>query len=216
MSRAQKRDAIHRQKFYFRKQVFNPELNQHGSSSPLYPHHHSLDLDLFSSPHFESPLSQVNNSHQKLPFQTFDTNTDDEVIELTIDEIINGQRQKDDLEGGFPGLLHFIDTYLNSIDVDVETRSRLNRYLNLVGKRASGECKTAATWIRDFVTRHPSYGRDSKVTHEINYDLCMMIQRIIKKEVWPEELFGLNRAAAPTEPIVSNSNYCGCQPNTSK
>lgn len=48
----------------------------------------------------------------------------------------------------------------------------------LICKRASGELKTAATWIREFVQKHPAYKQDSVVSQEIAYDLVMEMRAI--------------------------------------
>ncbi|KAJ1985777.1 glutamate--cysteine ligase [Dimargaris cristalligena] len=108
---------------------------------------------------------------------------DDEYELMTIDEIINGQ------EGGFVGLIPVINSYLDSLNINVETHCRINQYLNLVSKRANGELMTNATWIRQFVRNHPSYKQDSVISPEINYDLLTTIRRITAGELQPPELF---------------------------
>ena len=60
------------------------------------------------------------------------------------------------------------------------TRSTLDRYLNFISKRASGENKTNARWIREFISSHPKYNCDSVVTEEINYDLLVELDKIAK------------------------------------
>lgn len=45
-------------------------------------------------------------------------------------------------------------------------------------KRAAGEVMTTAAWLRNFVTSHPDYKKDSRVTDEIAYDLVMACQEI--------------------------------------
>jgi glutamate--cysteine ligase catalytic subunit len=49
------------------------------------------------------------------------------------------------------------------------------RYLRFLSDRATGQIATGATFIRQFVTEHPGYNRDSLVTKEINYDLLQMM-----------------------------------------
>lgn len=53
-----------------------------------------------------------------------------------------------------------------------------HQYMILICKRASGELKTAATWIREFVQKHPAYKQDSVVSQEIAYDLVMEMRAI--------------------------------------
>lgn len=48
----------------------------------------------------------------------------------------------------------------------------------LICKRASGELKTTATWIREFVQRHPDYRQDSVVSESIAHDLVMEMRAI--------------------------------------
>ena len=49
------------------------------------------------------------------------------------------------------------------------------RYLLFLSDRATGQIPTGASFIRQFVTEHPAYNRDSIVTREINYDLLQMM-----------------------------------------
>ena len=48
-------------------------------------------------------------------------------------------------------------------------------YLRFLSDRATGQIPTGASFIRQFVTEHPAYNRDSIVTREINYDLLQMM-----------------------------------------
>lgn len=50
--------------------------------------------------------------------------------------------------------------------------------MTLITKRATGELKTAATWIRDFVAEHPDYKHDSVVSDSIAHDLVMEIKAV--------------------------------------
>ena len=43
------------------------------------------------------------------------------------------------LQDEFPGLIPLVRMYVNSIDVDVDTRCTIMQYLKLISKRASGE-----------------------------------------------------------------------------
>ena len=101
---------------------------------------------------------------------------DAEYEQMSIDEIINGQ------QGGFPGLIPLVESYLNSMNVDVETRCDLARYLDLIRKRADGTYWTAAKWIRHFVQTHPSYKKDSVVNDEITFDLVKAAEQITREE----------------------------------
>ena len=123
---------------------------------------------------------------------------DDEYELMTIAEIINGKasarpdgvesgggggscKTGDDLQGTtseFPGLIPLVESYLNSINVDVETRCELMQYLALIQRRAEGTLWTAARWMRDFVRRHPQYEQDSVVGSGISYDLVRAVEGI--------------------------------------
>lgn len=88
---------------------------------------------------------------------------------MSIDEIMNGSKPDSDHE--FPGLITLVESYLDSMNVDVETRCELTAYLNLIRRRADGTLWTAAKWIREFVRGHEEYKGDSVVSEKINHDL---------------------------------------------
>jgi len=64
------------------------------------------------------------------------------------------------------------------VNIDVETRCELSDYLDLVGKRASGELMTGASWIREFVRGHKEYMGDSRVGVGVNYDLVKAVEKL--------------------------------------
>ncbi|KAI5309554.1 hypothetical protein KEM55_002981, partial [Ascosphaera atra] len=97
---------------------------------------------------------------------------------MTIDEIINGSQSPD----GFPGLLNLVDSYLNSMNIDVETRCRLATYIDLVRKRADGRLWTNAKWIRDFVGKSPGYKGDSEVNEELVYKMMEAVKEVTEHE----------------------------------
>ena len=103
---------------------------------------------------------------------------EDEHSLMTINEIVNGQTQG----GSFPGLIPLVESYLNSVNVDVETRCELARYLDLIRNRASGQLWTGAKWIRHFIREHKEYKSDSVVSEEITYDLLKAVEEITKLE----------------------------------
>lgn len=53
----------------------------------------------------------------------------------------------------------------------------MNKYLDFINKRATGEILTGASWMRQFVLSHPLYKQDSIVSDEIAYD---MIYRLVQ------------------------------------
>ncbi|XP_028578436.2 glutamate--cysteine ligase catalytic subunit [Podarcis muralis] len=113
------------------------------------------------------------------------TETDSEEYTLmSIDTIINGK------EGVFPGLIPILNSYLENMEVDVDTRCSILNYLKLIKKRASGELMTAARWMREFVANHPAYKHDSVITEEINYSLIWKCYQIAEEQVECPELLG--------------------------
>lgn len=42
----------------------------------------------------------------------------------------------------------------------------------------AGQLVTPANWIRDFITSHPAYKKDSVVSDEINYDLAKAVDEM--------------------------------------
>lgn len=114
------------------------------------------------------------------------TDTDnEECVLMSIDAIINGK------EGVFPGLIPILNSYLENMEVDVDTRCTILNYLRLIKKRASGELMTVARWMREFVTYHPDYKQDSFITDKINYDLIVKCNQIANEQAECPELHGI-------------------------
>ncbi|XP_073080430.1 glutamate--cysteine ligase catalytic subunit isoform X2 [Manis javanica] len=103
---------------------------------------------------------------------------------MSIDTIINGK------EGVFPGLIPILNSYLESMEVDVDTRCSILNYLKLIKKRASGELMTVARWMREFIANHPDYKQDSVITDEINYSLILKCNQIANELCECPELLG--------------------------
>ncbi|KAM4785731.1 glutamate--cysteine ligase catalytic subunit isoform 4-T4 [Cyanocitta cristata] len=114
------------------------------------------------------------------------TGTDTEEYTLmSIDTIINGK------EGVFPGLIPILNSYLENMEVDVDTRCTILNYLKLIKKRASGELMTVARWMREFIAQHPDYKQDSVITDEINYSLMWKCNQIAQGQAECPELLGV-------------------------
>ncbi len=149
METAHKRDAVLNEKFYFRKNPFpirptRPHSATSGSSGATTP-------ILPSRP--PTPTGPI----------------EEEYALMGIDEVMNGSNI--DSENDFPGLIPLVENYLDSMNVDVETRCELATYLSLIRRRANGKLWTAAKWIREFVKSHEDYKKDSVVGEQINHDL---------------------------------------------
>jgi glutamate--cysteine ligase catalytic subunit len=164
METAHKRDAVLNEKFWFRK---NPFLRKSSSK-----------VNGTSSPASGSrPVSRPVSRPPTPPLGP----VEDEYELMTVDEIINGQRPGQG-SAEFPGLIPLVESYLNSLNVDVETRCELARYLDLIRKRADGRLWSGSKWMRDFVRKHPDYGMDSAVGDGIQYDLVKAVEQITRME----------------------------------
>ncbi|XP_050673490.1 glutamate--cysteine ligase catalytic subunit [Leptidea sinapis] len=119
----------------------------------------------------------------------------DHYAEMSLDEIVNGK------DGVFPGLIPLIETYLSGMDVDADTHCSVQQYLKLIQRRASGEISTMATWMRDFVTKHPQYQKDSVVTEKINYDLLKTAHGIQTGNIPAPTLLGSSNISKTNEDI---------------
>ncbi|OUM64939.1 hypothetical protein PIROE2DRAFT_53864 [Piromyces sp. E2] len=121
-----------------------------------------------------------------LPLQEGEEEEDDSYELMTIDQIINGF---EDEKGTFPGLLSLICEYLSKSKIENDVLNKLNRYVNFISKRASGELVTDAVWIRDFITHHKDYKHDSKVHPSIVYDLLTVLEGVNQRR--PEDLLSI-------------------------
>lgn len=169
METAHARDAVMKDKFWFRKDPFprrspraSPLLN--GADAPGT---NGDDATAAAKPQF-GPV-------------------EDEYRLMTIDEIINGAHssnaESSTSDGDyFPGLIPLVESYLDSVNIDVTTRCELARYLDLIRKRADGTLWTGAKWLREFVRTHPDYKFDSEVGEKITYDLFKAVEEVGKSE----------------------------------
>ncbi|KAK4225359.1 putative glutamate--cysteine ligase [Podospora fimiseda] len=161
METAHRRDAVIKEKFWFRRNLFSAQRAQKGSGS---------------GSGANSP-ARSSNSRPASPVGP----VEDEYRLMSVDEIINGSAAyAGGGEGGedFPGLIPLVESYLDSVNVDVATRCQLARYLELIRKRASGELWTAARWIRRFVGEHEGYKGDSEVGEVVTRDLVGEVIKI--------------------------------------
>lgn len=160
METAHARDAVLNQKFHFRNDPLPPRpVRSNGTSGTTTPAYQP------SRP--PTPTGPVEDEHSL----------------MTIDEIINGHSGDSSIENpAFPGLIPLVESYLNSVNVDVETRCELARYLELIRKRASGQLWTGAKWIRHFVRTHPEYEGDSRVGEGVTYDLFRAVEEVTRFE----------------------------------
>ncbi|KAI6121726.1 glutamate-cysteine ligase-domain-containing protein [Pisolithus sp. B1] len=173
MQRAQKRDAVRSQKFFFRKDVVPP-----GYVTPVA----SLSSSEPSSPSEDGEpgvVTQIKDRKLRNCFPTLarppiidDGSVEDEYEEMSIKEIFSGKGST------FPGLLGLVEAYLGTLEATSDERKQIDKYLDLIRGRANGTLQTTATWMRNFVRSHPAYKFDSVVSQEINYDLLTAIDQI--------------------------------------
>jgi glutamate--cysteine ligase catalytic subunit len=156
MQTAHRRDAVLNEKFYFRKNPFPTRFPRPYSQNG-------------------TPGSGTNTPTISRP-PTPTGPVEDEYALMSIDEIMNGSK---DNSNDFPGLIPLVESYLDSMNMDVETRCELAAYLDLIRRRADGRLWTASRWIREFVRTHEAYKGDSVVSEEVNHDL---IGEVIKIE----------------------------------
>lgn len=159
MRRAHGRGACINEKFWFRKNILDSQTSaaaepcrQNGASEP------GLNGSLGQSRHGGLRIA------------------DGEFVELTCDELLNGQ--KDRGPDAFPGLATIVRCYLDSTDVQMQTKCQLLKYVDLVSQRAAGTIPTAATWIREYCRKHPEYKHDSRIPPRVNYDLLRKLRDI--------------------------------------
>lgn len=110
--------------------------------------------------------------------------SDDSFEEMTMDEIFHGKSDY------YPGLIPLVYAYLDYIDVDPETFTRVDKYLKLISDRARGQTITTATWMRSFVRSHPSYRMDSVISSDIAYDLLIACKDIGEGSIACPEVMG--------------------------
>lgn len=79
------------------------------------------------------------------------TRKHDEYERMTIDQIVNGNGST------FPGLIPLMQTYMFSMNTDTDTNIVIQRYLQFIQRKASGDLLTTASWIRQEITNHPEY-----------------------------------------------------------
>jgi glutamate--cysteine ligase catalytic subunit len=209
MRRAHEKGAVVANKFFFRKHVAPPEVEEgvaisragssaelsefvpsspptnrtshcvSPSSSPIIPSSPAASPLTLPTP----PGSGSGRGAASLASSSFDEEgkskeehpplpSEDSFEEMTTEEIFHGKGVY------YPGLIPLVYAYLDYINCDKETYSRVDQYIQFISKRAKGELMTPATWIRSFVAHHPAYKNDSIITDEIAHDLMIACRDI--------------------------------------
>lgn len=89
---------------------------------------------------------------------------------LSLDQIINGEPA-----GGFPGLVNIVLSFLRRQNIGENQLSRLSTYLDIVRQRANGSIQTPARWMRSFVSAHPKYQGDGRISESVCHDMMVEI-----------------------------------------
>lgn len=149
MHRAHRRDAVHTQKFFFRKDLYSPKPG-HGcepSTAPIASLNGLLNgtasangTDTNTNPHGAAangrpqspPCSSHANSRAHSPTPPDFGPVEDEYAEFTIAEIINGDGKE------FPGLMGVVEKYLGQMQIEPTVRKELEKSLQLIRRRADG------------------------------------------------------------------------------
>ena len=90
-----------------------------------------------------------------------------------------------------------VQEFLRDQEIGTSTMCTLTNYFRLIKMRANGQLKTNARFMREFVLNHSSYGRDSRVTDEIAYDLMMEVDQVQRGNPSdPNLLGGVHKASS--------------------
>jgi len=186
METAHKRNAVLEQKFHFRRDPWSPRkpaaargMTPAGSrSASRAPSRAGTPVNGLRN---GSASVGVNGLGMEEPAAAYHFGpVEDEYTLMSVDEIINGSDAAKGSTAEFPGLIPLVEAYLDSVNVDVETRCELGRYLDLIRKRADGRLWTGAKWIREFVRKHEEYKMDSVVGEGITYDICKAAEEMAR------------------------------------
>ncbi|GKT90709.1 glutamate-cysteine ligase [Colletotrichum tofieldiae] len=171
MERAHAVDAVLEERFFFRRNPFASRHRNLGDES--------------------RPGSRPGSAVPSRP-PTPVLPVEDEYAEMTVNDIINGSA-----DGEFPGLIPLVESYLDGVNVDVQTRCELDTYLRLISQRASGKLDTAARWLRNFIDVHPAYKHDSAVGEDIQKDIIAAVIAIGERETAGKGFGGLDVHGLP-------------------
>ena len=138
MQRAHQRDAVTNQKFWFRRNIIKKDTDFTENK---------IKKNGWISEGFDASEEE---------------NKESEFVEMTIYDILKGNE-----EIGNTGLFELIKKYMDLNKFSEDDKYYYNSMLDLLLKRASGEVKTGAKFMRDIVLNHPNYEHDSIVNNRI-------------------------------------------------
>jgi len=162
MQRAHSRNAAVSGKFFFRRHMAPLDEGDDGYGvkySSMFKRVGSVPANLDSLEE-EEDVDGVSERRRTASYAA-GSSEENSYEEMTMEEIMMGKGEY------FPGLIPLVGAYLEHIQCDVITKARIDEYLDLIKKRATGELVTTASYLRTFVRNHPKYEKDSVVSNEI-------------------------------------------------
>lgn len=182
MITAHRCNAVLNERFHFRinpyyDSAFTPS-NSSGSSATdetFISTNGSSITDRASQSINGSPVKATSSFPQSIPKSP----VENEYELMSVNEIVNGQSSS---SSGFPGLIPLVKKYTATRGYDVQAQQTIDKYLDLIEKRANGTLWTAARWFRHCVQSHPQYKRDSVVDEEVAYDLLQAVKEVTEME----------------------------------
>ena len=203
MQRAHSRNAAAKGKFFFRRHMAPLEEGDDGygvryNSMFSRSVNGKESASNTTSSRFGDELDDEGVSRQRrtAPFAS-GSDEENSYEEMTMTEIMCGKGDY------FPGLIPLVQAYLDHINCDTITRSRIDTYLDFIEKKATGELVTTATWMRQYVRKHPSYKGDSILSDEIAYDLVAVCTDVGLGKVHIPELLG----DVKIDPVTTEGAY---------
>lgn len=172
LERANMKDALTKQKFWFRRNIVNKD-SDYTQSKGL---HQKWKFN--QNEEFSSSDETMDSEEEK------DSGTSN-YVEMTVADILEGNPAI-----GNVGLIQLFNEYMDLNDFSEEEKHFHTAMLDFLRKRARGEIKTGARWIRNFVMKHPAYQRDSIINGEIAYDLVREIGELGHPFKWDKSFLG--------------------------
>ena len=180
MRRAQRRDALRTERFWFSQSLMPPcSTCESATNAPKSPKSRPVGAATREPKSPECPARKLDREKVAHLFGAGEVGP----AELSILEILTGK-------GSFRGLCPMIMAYLDYIGTDSITLRTVTTYLDFIVARAAGELLTPASWMRKFIRSHPDYKFDSVVSPRIAADLMATCHRIGQGLEKPPELYG--------------------------
>lgn len=179
MQRAHSRNAAAKGKFFFRRHMAPLEEGDDGYGVK-YTSMFARVLSVQNLNDFDSVSQSISEEvdddgvsaqRRKAPVAT-GCDEENSFEEMTMKEIMTGKGDY------FPGLIPLVRAYLDYINCDDVSYTKISKYLDFIEQRSIGALVTPATWLRKFVREHPDYKGDSVVSDSIAYDLMIACKEI--------------------------------------